>query len=88
MANLKYTNSKGASLLSFAAIVLYARTAVAQGARDNCRPAPVIPLTTSEPPAKIVIDPPLAQPPIITFLSRFEVPRLLLDRLLRFSISI
>jgi len=62
MANLKYTNSKGTSLLSVAAIVLYAMTAVAQGARDNCGPAPVIPLTASEPPAKIVIDPPLAEP--------------------------
>ena len=62
MANLKYPSSKGTSLLSVAAIVLYAVTAVAQSARDNCRPAPVIPLATSEPPAKIVIDPPLAEP--------------------------
>ena len=63
MANLKYTSSKGTSLLSVAAIVLYAMTAVAKGARDNCRPAPVIPLASaSEPPAKIVIDPPLAEP--------------------------
>jgi hypothetical protein len=37
-------------------------TATAQGATDSCRPAPVIPLTGSEPPAKIVIDPPLAGP--------------------------
>ena len=61
MANLKYTSSKGTSLLSVAAIVLCATTAVAQSARDKCRPAPVIPLA-SEPPAKIVIDPPLAEP--------------------------
>ena len=59
MANLKYTST---SLLSVAAIVLCATTAVAQSARDNCRPAPVIPLASSEPPAKIVIDPPLAEP--------------------------
>ena len=61
MANLKYTRSKGTSLLSVAAIVLCATTAVAQSAKDKCRPAPVIPLA-SEPPAKIVIDPPLAEP--------------------------
>jgi hypothetical protein len=61
MANLKYTRSKGISLL-LAAIVLYAMTAVAQSATDNCRPAQVIPLTISEPPAKIFIDPPLPGP--------------------------
>lgn len=62
MANLMYTNSKGTSLLWVAAIVLYAMTAVAQNAKDNCGPARVIPLTNEEPPAKIVIDPPLAEP--------------------------
>jgi uncharacterized protein DUF6130 len=63
MANLKYTSSKGTFLLSVAAIVLYAMTAIAQDATDICRPAPVIPLASaSEPPAKIVIDPPLAEP--------------------------
>ena len=56
------TSSKGTALLSVAAIVLYAMTAMAQNATDICRPAPVIPLTGSEPPAKIVIDPPLAGP--------------------------
>jgi len=61
MANPKYASSKGAFLLSVAAIVLYAMTAVAQSAKDSCRPA-VIPLATTEPPAKIVIDPPLAEP--------------------------
>jgi len=62
MAHLKCTRSKGTSLLSVAAIVLCATTAVAQNATDICRPAPIIPLATSEPPAKIVIDPPLAGP--------------------------
>ena len=63
MANLKYTSLKGTSLLSVAAIVLYAMTAMAQNATDICRPASVIPLASaSEPPAKIVIDPPLAEP--------------------------
>lgn len=61
MAHLKCTSSKGASLLSVAAIVLCAVTAEAQSATDKCRPAPVIPLA-SEPSAKIVIDPPLAEP--------------------------
>jgi hypothetical protein len=62
MANLTYTSSKGTSLLSVAAIVLYAMTAMAQNATDICRPAPVIPLASaSEPPAKIVIDPPLTE---------------------------
>jgi Family of unknown function (DUF6130) len=63
MANLKCTSWKGTSLLSVVAIVLYALTAMAQNATDVCRPAPVIPLASaSEPPAKIVIDPPLAGP--------------------------
>jgi hypothetical protein len=61
MANPKYASSKGTFLLSVAAIVLYAMTAVAQSAKDSCRPA-VIPLAATEPPAKIVIDPPLAEP--------------------------
>jgi hypothetical protein len=34
---------------------------MAQNATDKCRPAPVIPLV-SQPPAKIVIDPTLAEP--------------------------
>jgi Family of unknown function (DUF6130) len=62
MVNLKYTSSKGTSLLSVAAIVLCAMTASAQSAKDTCGPTPVIPLTREEPPAKIVIDPPLAEP--------------------------
>ncbi len=61
MANLKYPSSKGTSLLLVAAIVLCAMTAVAQSARDKCRPASVIPVA-NEPPAKILIDPPLAEP--------------------------
>ncbi len=62
MANLKHTSSKGTSLLPVAAAVLYAMTAIAQNATDVCRPTSVIPLTGSEPPAKLVIDPPLAGP--------------------------
>ncbi len=62
MANLKHSSSKGTSLLSVAAIVLCAMTASAQGAQDACGPGSVIPLTGEEPPAKIVINPPLAGP--------------------------
>lgn len=62
MRDLKHTNSKGTFLLSVAAIVLYAMTALGQRATDKCGPAPVIPLAGAEPPAKIVIDPPLAEP--------------------------
>lgn len=58
MATLK----KGASLLSITAIVLCAMTAVAQSATHTCGAAPVIPLTSEQPPAKIFIDPPLAGP--------------------------
>ena len=61
MAILKYTSSNSTFLLLIAAIALYAATAIAQNATDKCRPASVIPLA-SEPPAKIVIDPPLAEP--------------------------
>jgi len=61
MANLKYPSAKGTSLLSLAAIILCATTAVAQSATDKCRPAAVIP-RASEAPAKLVIDPPLAEP--------------------------
>src|SRR5687767_13258424 len=62
MPDLKYTTSRGLSLLGVAVFVLCARTAAAQSAIDNCRPAAVIPLTGSEPPSKIVIDPPLVEP--------------------------
>ena len=62
MPHLKYTTSKSASLLSVAAVVLYATAALAQSAKDGCGPTPVIPLTSEDPPAKIVTDPPLAEP--------------------------
>jgi hypothetical protein len=62
MPHLKYTTSKGASLLSVAAVVLYATAALGQSAKDGCGPASVIPLTSEEPPAKIVTYPPLAEP--------------------------
>jgi len=63
MANLKFTSSKSTSLLSVAAIVLYAMTAMAQNPTDTCRLTRVIPLAgASEPPANIFIDPPLPEP--------------------------
>ncbi|HEX6436227.1 MAG TPA: DUF6130 family protein [Candidatus Binatia bacterium] len=62
MTNLKHTSLRCAFLLSVTAIVLYAMSAIAQNATDICRPAPVIPLSAGEPAAKIVIDPPLAEP--------------------------
>lgn len=62
MATLKYASSKAAYLLSIAAVWLYAMTAVAQSTGDVCPPASIIPLTGSEPPAKIVVFPPLPGP--------------------------
>jgi hypothetical protein len=62
MAKLKYAGSKGSFLLAAAAMVVYAMTAFAQSAKDTCGPTSVIPLTGEEPPAKIVIFPPLAEP--------------------------
>jgi len=62
MATLKYTSLKGASLLSVAAIAVYATTAFAQSAKDACGPIPVIPLAGEEPPAKLITYPPLAEP--------------------------
>ena len=59
---LKYAGSKGALLLSVAVMLLLcAMTTAAQSPTDKCRLAAVIPLA-DEPPAKIVIDPPLAGP--------------------------
>ena len=43
-------------------VLMAASVAAAQSARQVCGAAAVIPLTGSEPPAKIVIDPPLAEP--------------------------
>lgn len=62
VANLKYTSLKGTSLLTVAAVALFAISAAAQSVTDNCGLAQVIPLSTPEPPAKIVADPPLPEP--------------------------
>jgi hypothetical protein len=62
MLRLRYKNSKGISLLSVAVFVPYAMIAFAQSAKDTCGPTPIIPLTSEEPPAKIITYPPLAEP--------------------------
>ena len=62
MAKLKYAGSKGIFLLAAVAMVVYAMTAFAQSTKDTCGPTSVIPLTGEEPPAKIIIFAPLAEP--------------------------
>ena len=62
MITLKHVAENVAPVLSVAAIMLYGSTALAQSATQTCKPAQVIPLTGTEPAAKIVIDPPLAEP--------------------------
>jgi len=55
-----YRNSKPMCLLSTALFALSGALGLAQS--HQCRTPAVIPLTTSEPPAKIFIDPPLPGP--------------------------
>lgn len=50
------------AVLSVAAMLLYGSAAVAQGVTQTCRPGQVIPLTGTEPAAKLVVDAPLAGP--------------------------
>jgi hypothetical protein len=62
MITLKHAAENVVEALSVAALVLYGTTALAQNATHTCRPAQVIPLTGTEPAAKLVIDAPLAEP--------------------------
>ena len=62
MITLKHVAENVAPVLSVAAMMLYGSTALAQNATQTCRPAQVIPLTGTEPAAKIVVDAPLAEP--------------------------
>ena len=62
MITLKHVADHMAPVLSVAAMMLYASTALAQSTTPTCRPAQVIALTGTEPAAKIVIDAPLAEP--------------------------
>jgi hypothetical protein len=61
MKALRPLNRSGNPLLCVA-IVFCAMTAAAQRATDSCGPTGVIPLAGSEPPAKIIVDPPLPAP--------------------------
>ena len=61
MITLKHS-AKRSALLSVAAMMLYPITALAQSATATCRPAQVIPLTDTEPAAKIVVERPLSGP--------------------------
>jgi hypothetical protein len=49
-------------VLSIVALMLCASTAQGQSAAQTCRSSGVIPLTGTEPAAKIVVDPPLPEP--------------------------
>ena len=62
MITLKRLSNNVAPVMSVAAMMLYGSTALAQTTTQTCRPAQVIPLTGTEPAAKIVIDAPLAEP--------------------------
>jgi hypothetical protein len=62
MITLKHAAQNVAPALSVAALMLYGSTALAQNPTHTCRPAQVIPLTGTEPAAKLVIDAPLAEP--------------------------
>jgi hypothetical protein len=68
MITLKHVAHHVAPVLSVtavaavAAMMLHGSTALAQTTTQTCRPAQVIPLTGTEPAAKIVVDAPLAEP--------------------------
>jgi hypothetical protein len=62
MITLKHAPGNVTPVLSVAAILLCASTAVAQSTTQTCKPPGVIPVTGTEPAAKIVIDPPLPEP--------------------------
>ena len=62
MITLKNAAQHVAPALSVAALMLDGSTVLAQSATQTCRPAQVIPVNGIEPAAKLVIDPPLAEP--------------------------
>jgi Family of unknown function (DUF6130) len=59
MMKASYPAPAAASLLA-TAVVFYAAVALAQSPNDGCGLTGVIPLTSEEPPAKLVVFPPLA----------------------------
>ncbi len=62
MVALKQTAGNLAVALSVGTLMQYGITAHAQSATNACRPPQVIPLSATEPAAKLVIDAPLAEP--------------------------
>ena len=62
MITLMRAAGKAAPVVSVVALMLCASTALAQSATQTCRPAQVIPLTRTEPAARIVVDSPLPEP--------------------------
>ena len=62
MITLKQAAKSVAPALSVVAMMLDGSTALAQSSTQTCKPAQVIPLTRTEPAAKLVIDAPLAEP--------------------------
>ena len=62
MTTLTHSATNAAPMLCAIALMLYGSTAVAQTTTQTCRPAQVIPLTGTEPAAKLVVDAPLAEP--------------------------
>ena len=62
MITLKDAADSVLPLLAVAVMLPYGNTALAQGTTQTCKPAQVIPVSGVEPAAKLVIDPPLAEP--------------------------
>lgn len=62
MITMKHAAQNPTPVLSVAAMMLCASTVLAQSATQTCKSTGVIPLTGTEPAAKIVIDPPLPEP--------------------------
>jgi hypothetical protein len=62
MIAVKRLAKNGVPMLSVAAVMLYGSAALAQNAAQGCRPAQVIPLSETEPAAKLVVEAPLAEP--------------------------
>jgi hypothetical protein len=62
MITLTHAVESVVPVLCVATMMLHGSIALAQNAAQTCRPAQVIPLTGAEPAAKIVVDPPLAEP--------------------------
>jgi hypothetical protein len=62
MTHQRFPGLRGTALFSVVALVTCATSAAAQSATTACGLAPIIPIAGSEPPAKLIVDPPLAGP--------------------------